>query len=229
MTMVFVGRNAVSLNAVFLFVICPTLQSPAVGWLREFRSPEACGLGPSSLHSVHFDANFKLNLISQKGYLPDYEQLERRRYFLSNKSVQAALADGNAAQRIGVTHCSNFSADKVGSDTDTHSACRISDFSPSYRSLLPSPRRFVARCFRLIRVVWHLTIQRLQNLVTAVGVAVCRHGMILRLLNLFTGERHAYSTAAVMSIFLAQTAILFWWYDIACRCVCHCLPCWGYH
>jgi Kyakuja-Dileera-Zisupton transposase len=57
----------------------------------------------------------------------------------------------------------------------------------------------------------------LQNLVTAVGVAVCRHGMLLRLMNLFTGERHAYATAAVLSLLATGTSVLFWWYDIACR------------
>lgn len=56
-----------------------------------------------------------------------------------------------------------------------------------------------------------------QKLVTAAGVALCRHGILLRLLNLFTGERHAYSTAAVQSLLVAGTAVQYWWYDIACR------------
>lgn len=58
-----------------------------------------------------------------------------------------------------------------------------------------------------------------QNLVTAVGMAVCRHGMLLRLLNLFTGERHAYATAVAHSLLGVGTSVAFWWYDIACRCV----------
>ncbi|GIL81219.1 hypothetical protein Vretifemale_10273 [Volvox reticuliferus] len=43
-----------------------------------------------------------------------------------------------------------------------------------------------------------------KNLITAVGVALCRHGMLLRLMNLFSGERHAYSTAAVLSFLTAE-------------------------
>ena len=54
-------------------------------------------------------------------------------------------------------------------------------------------------------------------MITALGVAVCRHGMVLRMINLFEGERHAYSTAAVRSLLLQGTAVDYWWYDIACR------------
>ncbi|PNW74064.1 hypothetical protein CHLRE_13g583898v5 [Chlamydomonas reinhardtii] len=55
------------------------------------------------------------------------------------------------------------------------------------------------------------------KLVTAAGVVLCRHGMLLRLVNLFHGERHMYATAAAASILAAGTAVQFWWYDIACR------------
>ncbi|EFJ42684.1 hypothetical protein VOLCADRAFT_97300 [Volvox carteri f. nagariensis] len=82
--------------------------------LRDTCSPEAAGPGPTSLHSVHFDACFKLNLLSHKGYVSGYTQLGRRRYFLPNASIQQVLLDGHASQQIGVTHCSNFDADKVG-------------------------------------------------------------------------------------------------------------------
>ena len=57
----------------------------------------------------------------------------------------------------------------------------------------------------------------LQNLVTSAGVVLCRHGMLLRLLSLFTGERHLYSTAAIQSLLVVGTGVQFWWYDIACR------------
>ncbi|EFJ46406.1 hypothetical protein VOLCADRAFT_105534 [Volvox carteri f. nagariensis] len=137
--------------------------------------PEAAGPGPTSLHSVHFDACFKLNLLSHKGYVSGYTQLGQRRYFLPNASIQQVPLDGHASQQIGVTHCSNFDADKV------------------------------------------LAAESRKNLITAVGVALCRHGMLLRLMNLFSGERHAYSTAAALSFLAARTAVQYWWYDIACR------------
>lgn len=41
--------------------------------------------------------------------------------------------------------------------------------------------------------------------------------MLLRLVNFFTGERHAYATLAVQSLMQAGTSVQFWWYDIACR------------
>ncbi|GIL65084.1 hypothetical protein Vafri_18859 [Volvox africanus] len=143
--------------------------------LRDICSPEAAGPGPSILHSVHFDACFKLNLLAHKGYSPSYKQLGRRRYFLPNSSIQQVLSDGHASQQIGVTHCSNFNADKV------------------------------------------LAAESRKNLITAVGVALCRHGMLLRLMNLFSGEWHAYSTAAALSFLAAGTAVQYWWYDIVCR------------
>ncbi|GLC38836.1 hypothetical protein PLESTM_000783200 [Pleodorina starrii] len=60
-------------------------------------------------------------------------------------------------------------------------------------------------------------LRYLQNIITALGVALCRHGMLLRLVNLFGGERHAYCTSTVQSILQAGTGIRFMWYDIACR------------
>ncbi|GIL85589.1 hypothetical protein Vretimale_13302 [Volvox reticuliferus] len=56
-----------------------------------------------------------------------------------------------------------------------------------------------------------------KNLVTAVGVVVCRHGMLMRLMNFFRGERHFYAIAAIHSLMAVGTAVHFWWYDIACR------------
>ncbi|KXZ40894.1 hypothetical protein GPECTOR_1477g659 [Gonium pectorale] len=62
-----------------------------------------------------------------------------------------------------------------------------------------------------------LSAESQKNLITAVGVVVCRHGMLLRLMNFFRGERHLYSTATLWSLFVAGSAVHFWWYDIACR------------
>ncbi|EFJ46407.1 hypothetical protein VOLCADRAFT_105536 [Volvox carteri f. nagariensis] len=44
--------------------------------LQDTCSPEAAGPGPTSLHSVHFDACFKLNLLFHKGYVSGYTQLD---------------------------------------------------------------------------------------------------------------------------------------------------------
>ncbi|KXZ41023.1 hypothetical protein GPECTOR_961g227 [Gonium pectorale] len=57
----------------------------------------------------------------------------------------------------------------------------------------------------------------MQHLITAAGLLVCRHGVLLRLINFFSGERHAYSTLAALSLLEAGTSVRFWWYDIACR------------
>ncbi len=62
-----------------------------------------------------------------------------------------------------------------------------------------------------------LAAESRKNLITAVGAVLCRHGMLLRLMNLFGGERHAYATTAALSLLTAGTAVQFWWYDIACR------------
>lgn len=67
--------------------------------LRDTCSPEAAGPGPSSLHSVHFDACFKLNLLSHKGYVSSYTQLGLRRYFLPNTSIQQVRSDSHASQQ----------------------------------------------------------------------------------------------------------------------------------
>ena len=67
-----------------------------------------------------------------------------------------------------------------------------------------------------------LAAESRKNLITAVGAVLCRHGMLLRLMNLFGGERHAYATTAALSLLSAGTAVQFWWYDIACRWVCSC-------
>ncbi|PNW79968.1 hypothetical protein CHLRE_08g373361v5 [Chlamydomonas reinhardtii] len=147
----------------------------ASAWLLTACSPEGSGPGPSCLHSVHFDACFKLNLLAFRGYAAQYTQLARRRLFLPNTLIQQVLADGTASQQIGATHCSNFNADKV------------------------------------------LAAESRKNLITAVGAVLCRHGMLLRLMNLFGGERHAYATTAALSLLSAGTAVQFWWYDIACR------------
>lgn len=150
---------------------CPELYG-----LRASGGVEDAGAGPATFHSVHFDANFKLNSWRWKRYEVTYKQLQQRRYFISNLGVHAALGDAAASAKIGSNStCSNFTADKV------------------------------------------LAVESKQDLVTALGVALCRHGVLLRLLNLFTGERHAYSTAAVQSLLAVGTGVQYWWYDIACR------------
>ncbi|GIL94396.1 hypothetical protein Vretimale_605 [Volvox reticuliferus] len=117
----------------------------AWGLLRQ-GGVEDSGPGPSQLHSVHFDANFKLNLFRRKPYTQAYKQLNRRRFTISNQVLASLDHRGSAAADIGVnSHCSNFNADKV------------------------------------------LAGESAKNLVTALGVALCRHGVLLRLVNLFTG------------------------------------------
>lgn len=80
---------------------------------------EQAGPGPSSIHTVHYDGNFKLNAINWRGrarlaaYQPHYPQLPRRHLFISNDRVLATLGDGAASMDIGPNHCSNFNADKV--------------------------------------------------------------------------------------------------------------------
>ncbi|GLC38083.1 hypothetical protein PLESTB_000269000 [Pleodorina starrii] len=143
--------------------------------LRLTGGVEDDGVGPKQLHSVHFDANFKVNLLARAGYSRHSPQLPRRRFFISNERVLAALGEPAASRDIGPTHCSNFNADRV---------------------LASDPQK---------------------NIITALGVALCRHGMLLRLVNLFGGERHAYCTSTVQSILQAGTGIRFMWYDIACR------------
>ncbi|PNW87380.1 hypothetical protein CHLRE_02g141011v5 [Chlamydomonas reinhardtii] len=62
-----------------------------------------------------------------------------------------------------------------------------------------------------------LASENSKNLITGAGAVLCRHGMLMRLMNLFTGERHIYAIAAMYSFLRVGTAIQFWWYDIACR------------
>jgi hypothetical protein len=57
----------------------------------------------------------------------------------------------------------------------------------------------------------------LQYAITGLGTAICRHGFVLKLLNIFTGERHAYATMVMQCFLFANIAVLFLWYDIACR------------
>ena len=69
--------------------------------------------GPPAFHSLHFDCNFKLDLLSWKSYTADYAQVPRRRFWLRNSDVKAALEDHSANLKIGTNHCSTFHADKV--------------------------------------------------------------------------------------------------------------------
>lgn len=58
----------------------------------------------------------------------------------------------------------------------------------------------------------------LQHSITAVGLAVCRHGHIFMMINLTSGEKHIYAIYVLQYLLLvAALQILFWWYDINCR------------
>ena len=58
--------------------------------------------------------------------------------------------------------------------------------------------------------------------ITAVGGVFCRHGFILLLLNLFTGERWGYATLLLHTLFAVHhLAVQFFWYDINCRYGAH--------
>lgn len=58
----------------------------------------------------------------------------------------------------------------------------------------------------------------MQYLVTAVGLAVCRHGHIYVMVNLSSGEKHIYAIYVLQYLLLiAALRVMFWWYDINCR------------
>ena len=46
---------------------------------------------------------------------------------------------------------------------------------------------------------------------------LCRHGMLIYLVNMFSGERHAYAIALVRQVLMRSVGIQFLFYDIACR------------
>lgn len=56
-----------------------------------------------------------------------------------------------------------------------------------------------------------------QYLITGTMTMLCRHGMLLYMANMFTGERHAYAIALVRQVLRQSAGIAFLWYDIACR------------
>lgn len=56
-----------------------------------------------------------------------------------------------------------------------------------------------------------------QYLITAVGVAACRHGHVYKLLNLTSGEKHIYAIYVLQAILAAGIAVFLWFYDINCR------------
>jgi hypothetical protein len=56
-----------------------------------------------------------------------------------------------------------------------------------------------------------------QFLITAVGLAVCRHGYIYKMINLPSGEKHIFAIYVLQLLLMAGLQILFWWYDINCR------------
>jgi hypothetical protein len=41
--------------------------------------------------------------------------------------------------------------------------------------------------------------------------------VVLKLLNIFTGERHAYATYVMQRMLRSNVKVLYFWYDIACR------------
>ena len=160
--------------------------------------------GPGCIHSLHFDGCFKLNLLSRgKFHCQLYKQWERRRYFLHNGAVNEV--DGTWATDNGPSRCSTFHADRVLA-SENSKVCNAG----------------VAFCSPLSCLYCHCpfckpTLCSMQNLITGAGAVLCRHGMLMRLMNLFTGERHIYAIAAMYSFLRVGTAIQFWWYDIACR------------
>ncbi|EFJ45775.1 hypothetical protein VOLCADRAFT_105800 [Volvox carteri f. nagariensis] len=149
------------------------------------------------LHSVHFDACFKLNLLSHKGYVSGYTQLGRPRYFLPNASIQQVLLDGHASQQIGVTHCSNFDADKWVRE------------SIEFLGLSCHP----TKCqWEPSQSVYHLGI----TINTAAGVFEVPKQKLAKLRRLAIGLR----ITAKKNRRLVQkpgTAVQYWWSDIACR------------
>ena len=62
--------------------------------------------------------------------------------------------------------------------------------------------------------------------ITGVGAAVCRHGFVLLLLNVFGGERWAYSDLALTWIICTLLMhVGVWWYDINCQYHKHAIRC----
>ena len=57
----------------------------------------------------------------------------------------------------------------------------------------------------------------LQYLITAVGMAVCRHGHVYAMINLPSGEKHVYAIYMLQLLLAAGIFMWFWWYDINCR------------
>ena len=53
--------------------------------------------------------------------------------------------------------------------------------------------------------------------ITALGALLCRHGFVGNLLNIFTGERHAYATLFLWQLLQRGIKVDFVWYDINCR------------
>jgi len=53
--------------------------------------------------------------------------------------------------------------------------------------------------------------------ITGVGAAFCRHGFVIMMLNLTTGERWSYSTMMLSTMLTVGILPMFWWYDINCR------------
>ena len=58
-----------------------------------------------------------------------------------------------------------------------------------------------------------------QYLITAVGLAVCRHGAIYKMINLSSGEKHIYAIYVLQTLLSGGLQIMYWWYDINCRWV----------
>lgn len=56
-----------------------------------------------------------------------------------------------------------------------------------------------------------------QYLITAMAVAVCRHGHILMMANCTGGEKHGYAILCMHLLLVAGLVVKVWWYDINCR------------
>ena len=62
----------------------------------------------------------------------------------------------------------------------------------------------------------------LQYGISGIGSALCRHGHILHVMNIFGGEKYAYATYVLYTILVVyKLAVRFIWYDINCRYQAH--------
>lgn len=57
-----------------------------------------------------------------------------------------------------------------------------------------------------------------QYYITGLGAALCRHGHIAKVMNIFSGEKYGYATLFIYIILVTcAVPVLFVWYDVNCR------------